>query len=97
MILAVLGVLIFALTSLLNRGATNLAGEYVDRQSVNLATLSTLLFSIPILGFILGTLVSLIPYRGLTYKQKYLRSSLMTIIVLDSILLANTIIRNIPF
>ena len=97
MIIAVLSVLTFALTSILNRGAVNLAGEFVDRQSVNQAALTTLLFSIPILGFILGTLVSLIPYRGLTYQQKYLRSSLMTIIVIDTIFLANTIFRSIPF
>ena len=93
-IIAILSVIIFAITSIFNRGAVNLAGEYVDQKRVNSATLTTIVFIIPITGFFLGTLVTLIPYKGLTYKQKYLRSSLLTIIVIDAIMLANTVFRN---
>ena len=78
-----------------NSGSTNLAGEFVDRKSVNSAALSTIFLTVPVVGFILGSLVALIPYSGLTYGQKYLRASLLTIIVIDSILLFNTIIQNL--
>ena len=94
-IIAILSVVTFALISLLNRGAANLAGEYVDRQEVNIAALKTLIFTIPVVGFILGTLVALVPYKRITYKQKYLRMSLLTIIVIDSLMLANTIFQNL--
>ncbi len=94
-IIVLLSVLTFALVSILNRGALNLAGEYVDHKSVNTAALKTLAFTIPLLGFILGTLVALIPYKGLAYKDRYLRASLLTIILIDSVMLANTIFMNL--
>ncbi len=93
-IIVILSVITFAITSIFNRGAVNLAGEYVDQKGVNTAALTTIIFTIPIVGFFLGTLVTLIPYKGLAYKQKYLRSSLLTIIVIDAIMLANTVLRN---
>lgn len=94
-IIALLSVLTFALISVFNRGALNLAGEYVDHKGVNTAALRTLAFTIPLLGFILGTLVALIPHKEMTYRQKYLRASLLTIIVIDSLMLANTIFINL--
>lgn len=90
-IIALLSVLTFALISISNRGALNLAGEYVDHKGVNAAALKTLVFTIPLLGFILGALVALIPHKGMTYKEKYLRASLLTIILIDSLMLATTI------
>ncbi|MEZ4945395.1 MAG: hypothetical protein R2804_07715, partial [Cyclobacteriaceae bacterium] len=94
-VIVILSVLIFAITSIFNRGSLNLAGEYVDHRSVNFAVLKTLIVTIPILGFILGAIVALIPFKEMTYKKKYLRASLLTIIVLNSIMLANTIFRNL--
>jgi len=41
-----------------------------------------------ILGFLIGALVALIPYKGLSYKQKYLRSSLLTILIIQAIMSA---------
>lgn len=62
-IIVILSVTTFALISILNRGAENLAGEYIDRQEVNIAALKTLIFTIPVVGFFLGTLVALIPFK----------------------------------
>lgn len=45
-------------------------------------------------GFIAGLFVSLVPYKGLSFGQKYLRSSLLSILVL-SLLLLVLIIRSI--
>lgn len=42
----------------------------------------TFLIGIPFLGFVLGLIVAIIPYKGLGYDKKYLRSSLLTIYVL---------------
>ncbi|RJE75239.1 hypothetical protein BGP76_19255 [Reichenbachiella sp. MSK19-1] len=36
-----------------------------------------------IVGFILGAIVALFPYKQLTYRKKYLRSSLLTILTLQ--------------
>lgn len=94
-IIALLSALTFALISVFNSGAVNLAGEYVDRKSVNMAALKSLIFTFPLLGFLLGALVALIPFKQQTYRAKYLRASLLTIIVLDSLALANAIIRNL--
>ena len=50
----------------------------------------------PIIGFIIGALVSLIPYRQLAYSKKYLRSSLLTIYVLSILEFVLMIIGLIP-
>ena len=41
------------------------------------------LFSVNILGFLIGFIVALFPYRGLTYKKKYLRASVFSIVGLN--------------
>ncbi len=68
-IIVILSVITFALISILNRGAENLAGESVDRRGVNSATLKTLIFTIPVVGFFLGTLVALVPFKGMTSNR----------------------------
>ncbi len=45
-------------------------------------------------GFVAGLFVSLIPFKGLSFGQKYLRSSLLSILVL-SLLLLVFVIRSI--
>lgn len=51
-----------------------------------LAVLNANLIGFNILGFIIGTIVAVIPYKGLPYKKKYLRSSLLTILTLQIIM-----------
>ena len=48
-----------------------------------LAALNANLIGFNILGFILGTIVALFPFKGLPYKKKYLRASLLTILTLQ--------------
>ena len=38
----------------------------------------------PILSFVLGLVLALIPYRGLTWAQKYKRTSLLTLLTLSN-------------
>lgn len=39
-----------------------------------------------ILGFLLGTMAALFPYKNLPYGKKYLRASLLTILVIQSVM-----------
>jgi hypothetical protein len=48
-----------------------------------LAALNANLIGFNILGFILGTIVALFPFKGLPYKEKYLRASLLSILTLQ--------------
>jgi len=45
-----------------------------------------------ILGFILGSIVALLPYKGLPYKKKYLRASLLTIMAIQYIMTVGLIL-----
>jgi len=82
-----LAVLIYALTAFLNQGSVNMAGEYINPKQVNQAVLISLFISFPILGFVLGALGAFIPFKGLNYRQKYLRASLISIIIIYALLL----------
>lgn len=50
-----------------------------------LTSLNTNLFGFNIIGFTIGTIVAMFPYKGLSYNKKYLRASLLTIFVLQAI------------
>ena len=51
-----------------------------------LTALNANLIGFNILGFLIGTIVSIFPYKELSYKKKYLRSSLLTIMILQIIM-----------
>ncbi len=57
-----------------------------------LTALHANLIGFNILGFILGTLVALLPYKGLPYKKKYVRASLLTILTLQIIMTVGLIL-----
>ena len=75
--------------------AVHATGEIASFQEVRTATLKTLFVNIPIIGFILGTIVSLFPYKGATYTQKYLRSSLLATLVLEAVVFIFTVIGSL--
>lgn len=57
-----------------------------DRNSITENMLSALIaYLIPfnIIGFFLGALVSIFPYKKLSYAKKYLRSSLLSIMIIQ--------------
>lgn len=58
------------------KGPRNITENFVTALNANLIGFS-------ILGFILGTIVALFPHKGLPYKSKYLRASLLTILALQ--------------
>jgi hypothetical protein len=57
-----------------------------------LASLNANLIGFNIVGFILGTIVAIFPYKGLPYNKKYLRASLLTIFVLQTIMAVGLIL-----
>ena len=40
----------------------------------------------PLLGFLLGTMAALFPYKNLPYRKKYLRASLLTIVAIQALM-----------
>ena len=51
-----------------------------------LTALNANLIGFNVLGFLIGAIVSIFPYKELSYKKKYLRSSLLTIMILQIIM-----------
>lgn len=51
-----------------------------------LTALSANLIGYNIFGFILGSILALLPYKGLPYLKKYLRASLLTILTIQYIM-----------
>lgn len=49
-----------------------------------LTSLNANLLGFNIIGFILGTIVAVFPYKGLSNSKKYMRASLLTIFVLQT-------------
>lgn len=71
----------FILSIFLKNGeARHLTGESATAEEIKKALLITLLFGITILGFLIGSIASFIPYKELKYRDKYLYFSLISII-----------------
>lgn len=67
------------------QGTQNLDGSQASRGEV-LDSMARLLFlNLPLMGFFLGLLVALIPYKGASYKEKYFRSSILSILILEAL------------
>ena len=66
---------------------THLDGRVAAHHEVQRAVLMTLFVTIQLVGFMLGALVSLIPFRQWSYGQKYLGASLLCMIVLHGLAL----------
>ena len=71
----------FLMSILVKNGeARHLTGDIATAEEIRTATLSTLLVGITIFGFLIGSIVSFIPYKELKYRKKYLYFSLISII-----------------
>jgi uncharacterized protein YacL len=57
-----------------------------------LQALNANLIGFNILGFILGAIVAIFPYKGLPFKKKYLNASLMTILAIQIIMTVGLIL-----
>ena len=86
-----LGVAYFAPTG----QAEHLNGQAATEDEIRSSSIRAILFSFPIFGFIISTLFSLIPYKKLPYSKKYLRFSLVTILVIEIILLILSILKSL--
>ena len=71
-------------------------GQIVEGQrsstDIFLSALKANLIGVNVLGFTLGTIVALFPYRGLPYKKRYLKASLLTILILQIIMTVGLIL-----
>jgi len=71
----------FLMSILIKNGeARHLTGESATTEEIKTASLSTLVFGITLFGFLIGSIVSFIPYKELKYREKYLYFSLVSII-----------------
>ncbi len=64
------------LFALLIKGSSSVLENFLSALNANLIGLN-------LLGLILGTLVALIPYKGLNYKKKYFRASFVAILAIQ--------------
>lgn len=83
--IGILAILTFLLSSIWGTGqGQHLDGSAATFNEIRIATLKTLFLNIPILGFVLGAILSFIPFKGASYKQKYLRTSLLITLIFEA-------------
>jgi len=59
-----------------------------DPSDDDLQVLATFSIFYILLGFVIGTITALFPYKGLEYSRKYFRAALLSIFVMQIILAA---------
>jgi len=84
-ILIIINTILF---TFLIKGMNSLAENFKTSISANLIGFN-------IIGFILGAIFALIPYKKLPYSKKYLRASLLTILTIQAIIFVGLIIIGI--
>jgi hypothetical protein len=72
--------------------ARHLDGSMASKEEVRSAAVMTLLVTFTLLGALLGFLVAAIPFRGLRYKQRYLRAFLLSLLFLHGLWLLGNLI-----
>ena len=83
--IVILAILTLLLSSIFGTGeGQHLDGSAATFNETRIATLRTLFLNIPIFGFVLGTILSFIPFKGASYKQKYLRTSLLITLIIEA-------------
>lgn len=65
----------------------DLRGQTVSPVAVKQAVIMTLLVGNTFIGFVLGLVLSLIPYKNLPYQKKYLTASIIAVLILQIIYL----------
>ena len=76
-------------------GIRDLTGRVVSETDIIRAQFVTILFSIPLISFILRALVSFIPYKKKKYSQKYISFSLLILLSIQTFLFIYTLVDNI--
>jgi Zn-dependent protease len=79
LLIVALAVVNIMLSRLIPFDGQDLTGRVIAHNSPEMlgATVKSMLFYVQILGFALGLVAALIPYRGQTYYQKYFRASII--------------------
>lgn len=68
-------------------GVTQLDGSVASKEKIIQSLILTLFIYIPILGFIVGTITTLLPFKNAKYSKKYLPISLLTTLALEIIVI----------
>lgn len=92
-IIVIICILLLALINLIigltgnMEGVTQLDGSAASKEKIIQSLILTLFIYIPILGFVLGTITTLLPFKNAEYSKKYLPISLLTILALEVIVI----------
>ncbi|MGC4233902.1 MAG: hypothetical protein QM594_13065 [Niabella sp.] len=81
----IMGVIVYCITPI-QGGATDLWGNIVSEKEVRVSVIKTMVLFIPLLSFLIGLIVSLIPYKKKRYVDKYVPFSLTILLVIYSVL-----------
>ncbi len=76
--------------------AEHLDGTIASPNEIMQAFISTLLFGIPVLGLIIGALLSFIPFKNMKYKDKYIYFSLLSVLGIN-VMMILAYIRNLIY
>jgi hypothetical protein len=88
----VINLILVCFTPIEGTKARHLDGRSATQDEIATATIHTILIGIPLSGFILGTAISLFPYKGFSYSKKYLFFSLVIIFSLEILVLILSLI-----
>jgi hypothetical protein len=71
--------------------AQHLDGSMANRAEIRSASLVTLIFTFTLIGALLGLLVAIFPYKGLSYLKRYPRAFLLTLLSLHCLWLVGNL------
>lgn len=84
-------------TEMPDDGIQHLDGTYASNQEIKKSNYRMILLVTPILGMLIGSIVSLIPFKKLSYEDKWPRFTLITILIFSLLILLSTGISFIRF
>ncbi len=73
----------------------SLSGEVLNTEDAQRSMVLGVMRSFPLMGIILGSLLTFIPYRRLKYSQKFPRFTLVTLLVINAILMIFTLMKHL--
>lgn len=87
----VMSVIIYGCTPI-QEGITDLWGNTPSAGEIRASVIKTIFIFFPVLSFLLGFLMSAIPYKRRRYREKYLSFSLLTLLGIYAVVLLLRII-----
>jgi len=91
--LMIVNVVLYYLTPATTKVITNLDGTIAEPEEIRNSAFRAILVGVPILSFILSLMLSLLPYRNMSYKGKYLRFALVTMLILNVLIFVSILLK----